>query len=494
MKTAVASLAILALSGAGGCASTSPKPAFDDVAQKVEARSGQRVRWNQAGDDDAKADAAVRNLLSRELRLDGAVQIALLRNRTLRATYEELSVSQADLVQAGLLKNPVFSASMTVAERDNIDPNVIFGVTQDFFDLLMLPARKTVAKSQLEATKYRVADAVLTLAADVRAAYFSMQGAQQIVSMRQLVAEAAQTSFDLTRRQSEAGNVSDLVLATEQALTAQTRLDLARAKADVMAARERMNALLGLWGADTGWTVPMRLPELPTHEPPLDQVESRAMAQRLELAALRQEAYTLGYALNLATSTRWTGVVNVGADVGRLRNGGTWAVGPTIAIEVPLFDQRRAAIARLEALRRQVLDRLEGRATEIRAEVRAVRARVVFQRQLVDEYRGLLVPLREKIVALSQQEYDAMLLGVYQLLLAKQAEVNAYREYIEAVRDYWLARSDLERAVGGRMPTMPEPTAATKEPVGAPDATPQDPPPMSGHDHSKMNMPMPPPK
>ena len=484
-------VAVLAATALFGCASTSPKAAFDDVAQKVEARSGQRVRWNQAGDDDAKVDAAVRDLLSRELGLDGAVEIALLRNRTLRATYEELSVSQADLVQAGLLKNPVFSASMTVAERDNLDPNVIFGVTQDFFDLLMLPARKTIARSQLEATKYRVADAVLMLAADVRNAYFAMQGAQQIVSMRQLVAEAAQASFDLTRRQSEAGNVSDLVLATEQALTAQTRLDLARAKADVMAARERMNALLGLWGNDTAWKVPARLPELPAHEPPLDQVESRAMAQRLELAALRQEAYTIGYALNLATSTRWTGVVNVGADVGRLTNG-TWAVGPSIAIEVPLFDQRQAAIARLEALRRQVLDRLEGRATEIRAEVRAVRDRVVVQRQLVDEYRGLLVPLREKIVALSQEEYDAMLLGVYQLLLAKQAEVNAYREYIEAVRDYWMARSDLERAVGGRMPTMPEPTAPTKEPVGAPDAAPQDAPPMSGHDHSKMNMPMPP--
>jgi cobalt-zinc-cadmium efflux system outer membrane protein len=62
-----------------------------------------------------------------------------------------------------------------------------------------------------------------------------------------------------------------------------------------------------------------------------------------------------------------------------------------------------------------------------------------------------MIPLREKVVRLSQEQYDAMLLGVYQLLAAKQAEVTAYREYIEAVRDYWLARSDLERAVGGRL-------------------------------------------
>ena len=44
-----------------------------------------------------------------------------------------------------------------------------------------------------------------------------------------------------------------------------------------------------------------------------------------------------------------------------------------------------------------------------------------------------------------------MLLGVYQLIQAKQAEFEAYRDSIEALRDYWIARSDLERAIGGRI-------------------------------------------
>jgi cobalt-zinc-cadmium efflux system outer membrane protein len=44
-----------------------------------------------------------------------------------------------------------------------------------------------------------------------------------------------------------------------------------------------------------------------------------------------------------------------------------------------------------------------------------------------------------------------MLLGVYQLLAAKQNEINSYREYIESVRDYWIARADLERAIGTRL-------------------------------------------
>jgi cobalt-zinc-cadmium efflux system outer membrane protein len=76
---------------------------------------------------------------------------------------------------------------------------------------------------------------------------------------------------------------------------------------------------------------------------------------------------------------------------------------------------------------------------------------VTTARSIVEEYARGLVPLRENIAKFSQQQYDAMLLGVFQLIQAKQSEFAAYREYIEALRDYWIARSDLERAVGTRL-------------------------------------------
>ena len=37
-----------------------------------------------------------------------------------------------------------------------------------------------------------------------------------------------------------------------------------------------------------------------------------------------------------------------------------------------------------------------------------------------------MIPLRERLVTLTQQQYDAMLVGTYQLLATKQNEVNAY--------------------------------------------------------------------
>ena len=48
-------------------------------------------------------------LLEGELTTNAAVQIALLNNAALQATFEELGIAQAELVQAGLLKNPVFA-------------------------------------------------------------------------------------------------------------------------------------------------------------------------------------------------------------------------------------------------------------------------------------------------------------------------------------------------------------------------------------------------
>lgn len=98
----------------------------------------------------------------------------------------------------------------------------------------------------------------------------------------------------------------------------------------------------------------------------------------------------------------------------------------------------------------------------------AGRARVLTARGVVEQYGKVVVPLRENIVRFSQEQYDAMLLGVYQLIAAKQSEFAAYREYIEALRDYWIARSDLERAVGGRIgappPVVNHPAAAVAPP------------------------------
>jgi cobalt-zinc-cadmium efflux system outer membrane protein len=360
---------------------------------------------------------------------------------------------------------------MTTAEADRLDPNLELGVAWDFLDVFMLPAKRKIATTQLEATKLRVADAVLDVTADTKRAYFELVAAQQVTAMRATVADAAEASAELAAAQTAAGNASELALANEQSTLEQLRFDLARARADIALARERLTRLLGLWGHDATFTVPSRLPELPEKETPLAHLESTAIARRLDLEAMRKEREAIGRTLSLVKSARFTPGLGVGVDAARLDDGNI-AVAPSARIELPIFDQKQALVARMEALFRQADDRLRARAVELRSEVRAAHARETFARSTVDQYRTRIIPLRERVVALSQQHYDAMLLGVYQLLAAKQSEVNGYREYIEITRDYWLARVDLERAVGVRMAAPPAAAPDAAPPDGSPQAAP----------------------
>lgn len=434
-----------------GCASTSPSDGFQDVSHRIEMQSGHHVMWDQGGDDDAKVKAAIGTLLKSELSVDSAVQIALLNNPSLIATYEELSIAQADVVQAGLLENPVFSASYTASERDAISPPIILSLSRDFLDLLMIPARKKVAEAQREQAKLRLVAEILDLASRTRSAFFALQAAQQTAAMRLEIVEAGEAAVDLANHQHAAGNLSDFDLANEKANFAQFQLALAQSRLHASQARADLAKLLGVWGPAMSFRVPDHLPELPHEEVALDHLESLAISQRADLAAATEQRRTLAYATNLAKTSRWTGMLNIGVEVARLKDGHI-AVGPNASIELPIFDQRQAVVARLEAMERAATSTERAIAIDIRADVNAVRSRLVAARRTVEFYRETILPTRRNLSTLAQVQYDAMLLGVYQLLQIRQQEVGSMAEYLEALRDYWTARSDLERALGGRLP------------------------------------------
>lgn len=434
-----------------GCASTSPKDALKDVNTHVAAQTGHDLRWDRNTKEDDDARKAIDRLLAADLTVDSAVQVALLASPKIRAKLEELAIGQADLVQAGLLSNPVFMIGTTAWEKEHIDPNLFVGVEQSFLDIITLPMKKRVASAELEGTKLDVAYEITELAADVREAFYRAQAAEQATALRSLVNEAAQTSAELARHQAAAGNMNDLTLNGHLALAAQTALDLRKAQTEAAVARTELDKYMGVWGPRTNWHLARRLPEPPANEPPLEHLESRAIAERLDIAAARRSVQAMESTLTLAKTTRWVGKVDVSVEAGRLRNTHHFAFGPSVALEIPLFDQRQGQIAKLEAIARRTDDELQALSIDVRADVRANRAKLVAARANVDDYTKTMIPLRENIVRFSQQQYDAMLLGVYQLLQAKQAEFEAYADSIMALRDYWIARSELERVIGFRL-------------------------------------------
>jgi cobalt-zinc-cadmium efflux system outer membrane protein len=272
---AAAFLATALLELAAGCASTSAAPGFGQMSAIVEQRTGHKPHWT-GKDPDAKAtERAVQTLTRGPLSADAAVEVALLSSPALQAVYEDLSLAQADVVQAGLLSNPVLSADVTTAERDAISPNLIVGITQSFLDLLLIPAKRKVASAQFEAAKYRVGCAVLDTAAAVKSAFFAAVSAEQKLSVRRTMADAEEAASELAKRQAEAGNVSELAAAGERALYLETRLLVSRAEVEVAGARERLARLMGR--PDVSWQTSARLPDLPGADPPVASLEDGAL-------------------------------------------------------------------------------------------------------------------------------------------------------------------------------------------------------------------------
>lgn len=426
------------------------RDSVEDLQTAVQGRIGKRVEWRKDAAADEEISRTVHALLRGTLTADRAVQVALLNNRELQATFEEIGVANADLTDAGLLKNPSFDVSARFPDRPPSGTNLEFGIVQDFLDLFMIPLRKKVAANELARAKFRVGDAILKLASEVKTTFYTLQAKQQLFTRITALAATNSAALEFAQRQHEGGTINDLELANQQATYSQAKADAAEVTAEMVSDREKLNRLMGVWGTDTQWRLADELPSIAGKNLPFDRLESIAVAQRLDLAAAKAELGAVVQSLGLTKTYRYVGAVEFGVNTERDTDGQR-VTGPTLRLELPIFNQRQGRIAKLQAQLRQAERRLEAQAIDIRSEVREARDRLIAKRDLATYYHDELIPERDRVLKLTLEHYNAMLKGAYDLLLAKQNQLTAERGYIDALRDYWIARAELERAVGGSL-------------------------------------------
>ena len=470
MKVALAAMLLAALPA---CASMQKERGHDDVDKIVQRHSGYRTGWEHGTPEDRQIADRVGQLLAGGLTRERAVSIALINSPHLQATYEGLDVSQADLVQAGLISNPTIGGSIGFPINGKGKAEYEASIVQSFLDIFMLPLRKRVAEQQFIAATLRVADQALDTASEVSKAFAEVQADIETVELMRSITDTAQAGSDLAQRLFDAGNTTERVRGSQLAVYEQAQLDLARDEMLLLEHREKLNRMLGLWGPRTAWTLAARLPPVPEQDVLPDQLERIAMKQRLDVAAAKRELALMETALSMARSTRYTGVVDVGAHVHKDPDGAL-LLGPTLSLELPIFDQRQAVIGRLEAQRRQAQRHVDELAIDARSEVRLASAKLDVTRRASERYKKTLLPTRALVLEQTQLEYNGMQVGLYELLFAKQAQIESVRAYIDTVRDYWIARAELERALGGRIPAIaavaaaPAPTPPSTVPAAAP--------------------------
>ncbi|HKX39495.1 MAG TPA: TolC family protein, partial [Burkholderiales bacterium] len=224
-----------------GCASLSEDAGFTPVQKAVEARTGADAKWIRTEDEASTVRGRVKELLSQPLGPQEAVQIALLNNPGLQAAYAEVGIAEADLVEASRWRGPRFSfARLTRGDEVEYERSVFF----DLLGLVTIPLSVRVEEKRLDGVRNRAAAEALRAALDTRKSWFAAVAAQETEKYMVQVKDSAEASAELARRMAAVGNWSKLNQAREQAFYAETTAQLARARQDAVAARERLTRLL----------------------------------------------------------------------------------------------------------------------------------------------------------------------------------------------------------------------------------------------------------
>jgi outer membrane protein TolC len=444
-----------ALSGAlllAACAHFSKDGGFDAVAHTAQPRIGQTAIWKRTPEDQARAAHDTAQLLARPLSADDAVRIAILNNGSLQAAFADLGIAEADVVQSGRLPNPRFTVRRSSAEGLN---DVEETVTVSVLSLLTVPYVHGIEKRRFAAVQASCAADIVQVAARARRAYFVALAARDTTNYRREVEEAAETGAVLAQRMREAGNWGPVDEARERGFQAEAALDLESARLAESLAREDLIEALGVDVEPDKLQLAARLPDVPLSIEELSQVERAALDDRIDLKAMRANLDALAEDLHLTRATRLVNVLDLGPT--RVQQGpgsAPYETGFEVSLEVPIFDTGAPRVRKAEARYAEALARFGQAALEARAEVRKAYARLRAAHDIALRERDQMLPVRRSIAEADRLRYDAGQISVFDLLADSRSQIAGVSEYLQSVRDFWIARASLDAALSGPVPQL----------------------------------------
>jgi outer membrane protein TolC len=424
-----------------GCASLAPQTSLEQVQQQSAELTGQdALHWGREQQQSPQVRERIADLLAEPLGLESAVEIALMNNPGLQARLFDLGIADAERVQASRLSNPGFSIGrMTRGTEVEWER----GLHLNLASLIALPLTRRIAEGQSGQVQREVSLSVMRLATDTRIAWYSAVAAQQSLAYSEQVLQAADAGAEMARRMAAVGNYSVLQQAREQTFYAEAALANLQAKREQSGSHERLIGLLGLWGGQTDFDLPERLPDVPQH--PLDQpdIEQQAMISRLDVQASQQGSERLATNLKLGKATRFINVLELGVSHNS-SNEEPVQRGYEITVELPLFDWSGARMAGNEARYMQQVQRTAEVAINARSQVREGYHAYRSAWDVAAHYRDEIVPLRKRISEENMLLYDGMFIGVFDLLADAREQIQTVNRYLQAQRDFWVAQSELD--------------------------------------------------
>ncbi|MDA9431737.1 TolC family protein [Bradyrhizobium sp. CCBAU 51627] len=443
------SLFVLATLSVSGCAAFSPDSGMTDVSDLTSRAISKDVAFVRTAEGAGAVDARVRQLLSRTLSAEAAVQIALLNNKGLQAAYNEMALAETDLIEQSLPPNPVFSISrISGSGASEIERQVV----GDILALATLPFRSDIARDRFRQAQLRAALATLRLAADVRRAYVRAVAGNEMVVLLTDAKATAESTAQLALKLGETGAVNKLDQAREQVFYAETTADLATARQAATSARERLARLMGLWDAGLDFRLPNALPLLPRRPQALPSIEADAVTHRIDLQIARLELAALAKSLNLTEATRFVTLLDL-AGISRRTQDPEGAPfrerGFDVQFQIPIFDGGEVRMRQAMETYNLAFNRLTERAVNVRSEARDAYRVYRSTYDIANHYQREILPLRKIITEEMQLRFSSMQVDIFALLTEARQRLASLRGAIDAKQNFFLAQSELQTAVNG---------------------------------------------
>lgn len=424
-------------------------PAEDNVVTcEVAKRIDSKAQWRQGWAQDEQAVAFIESAMAHELTADHAIQISLLNHPKIQATFEELGISQADLIEAGLLSNPSFAIEVRYPHTQRLHTNIEYLITSSLLDIFLIPLRTRLASTEFEQTKLRVSNEILNMAFDVRETYYELLAEEKKIFYLQSIVDLTIIKSDLFTRQIEVGNVNTLELQLAQSRLLEAELELEQSQTEMIRLREKFNRLLG-FPEDRCLTLPKNFSDEIDDQVffNLSALESIALQKRLDLEVARFEVMRISQMLGLRDWWTYTDLRTGLA--GEREPGGSNLIGPGFSGELPIFNYGQAARLRLFAQFRQAQDRLAELEINILSQVREAHKLLMSYIKMANNYKNRLLFIQSQISNSSEELYNVMGLGINKLLDNKLQEVIANKNYTESMKKLLVIRVELDRALGG---------------------------------------------
>lgn len=429
----------------GACAQADLTPDYEAARELVAQRTGREAVYDPAA--ELPEPPTFEAELADGLTLDEALHIALLNNRRLQASFAELGIARADQVQAGLLQNPELGLAVLFPSgggRSRLNA----GVAQSVMDLWRIPEREQLADARFELKLLEIAHQAGQLVGDVEATYWRCLAAIQVLEVAERGEELATEALQLVAQRLEHGVATRAAQSLAETAALQAGLTARLARSDAGSFTRRLGSLLSLEDDLQEVGLADTLQGALSFEDPQDLV-ARALRERLDLRAAAAAVQVAAYRVAVERGEALPDVqLGVGYERPEVGSNVDHVLGPTLGVEIPIFDDNSAGVSRAEYELLRSAKLLEALQTEVLQQVRSASDRARLATETLAFTRESLEPQAQRLAEGARRARAEGRLTQGEVLELELAVIAARRAGIAAALEAALAIAELERAVG----------------------------------------------